>query len=151
MRKRNLLPWAGLLVAVIAAVSYPLFFVNFPATRDFPWINWGLCAVALVLAGWGVARAYRRPETYRGRIAGPILAVLSLALVAFFLFGTILLTRDLPASAGAPRVGSQAPDFTLPDSTGRSVRLAELRAPRAAGAPGAPGTWVLLIFYRGYW
>jgi hypothetical protein len=148
MRKRNFLPWAGFLVAVAALVSYPLVFAQFPVTRDIPWVNWALCAVALVLAGLGVARAYRRPQVYRGRIAGPILAVLSLAVVSFFLVLTLALTRDLPPASGAPRVGSQAPDFTLPDSGGRPVRLAGLLGARTAGAPG---TWVLLIFYRGYW
>ena len=39
------------------------------------------------------------------------------------------------------KIGEPAPDFTLPDASGRSVSLAELRA-------GGP---VVLSFYRGRW
>lgn len=41
----------------------------------------------------------------------------------------------------APKAGGRAPDFTLPDSAGRSWTLGELT--RAGGAA--------LIFYRGVW
>jgi peroxiredoxin len=40
-----------------------------------------------------------------------------------------------------PDVGQQAPDFTLPDSTG---------APRSLGSLTAAGPLVLL-FFRGHW
>lgn len=55
---------------------------------------------------------------------------------------------QLPESSGAPKVGDKAPDFTLPDAEGRPVQLSGLLAP---AKEGAPGSWVLLIFYRGYW
>ncbi|MGH7899061.1 MAG: hypothetical protein ACREQQ_13990 [Candidatus Binatia bacterium] len=150
MTRRNFLPLAGLLLSAIALVSYPLFFVDFPATRDVPWANWLLFALALVLAGAGIARPFRRPERYRGRILAPILGVLSLAILGFFIHMTEIASRQLPAAADAPRVGERAPDFTLPDVQERPVRLAEMLAPQAT-ASGASGSWVLLIFYRGYW
>ena len=54
---------------------------------------------------------------------------------------------QLPPSKGAPKVGEKAPDFTLPDSTGKPVKLSEF----IAAGNGAKGSWVLLVFYRGYW
>lgn len=56
---------------------------------------------------------------------------------------------QLPPSPGAPKVGEKAPDFTLPDSTGKAVKLSEILAP--ASAEQKPASWVLVIFYRGYW
>ena len=148
MRQRNFLPLAGFLVCVIALLSYFLFFYQFPVTRDVPWANWLLFALGLALVGAGVRRAFRQPERYRGRVMGPILGVLSLALLGLFLFYTLSLSRQLPVSAGAPRVGEKAPDFTLADAQGRPVRLYDLLG---TAGNGAPGSWVILIFYRGYW
>ncbi len=54
---------------------------------------------------------------------------------------------QLPESAGAPKVGEKAPDFTLPDTQGKPVTLSEVLQPRAEGEK----PWVLLVFYRGYW
>jgi peroxiredoxin len=44
-------------------------------------------------------------------------------------------------SDAPPRVGDIAPDFSLPDSTGRVHRLADL----VRGGP------LVLLFYRGHW
>jgi hypothetical protein len=140
-RQRNLLPLAGFLLCGIAFISYPLFFAGFPVTRDVPWVNWLLFLLGLGMVGLGIARAFRQPERFRGRVAGPIFGVLSLAVLGFFLMMTLVGARQLPESAGAPKVGEKAPDFTLPDSQGRPVSL--------SGVSGS--SWVLLIFYRGYW
>src|SRR5215218_3209280 len=113
-RQRNLLPLGGLVLCGIAFLSYPLFFARFPATRDVPWVNWLLFALGLGMVGAGIARAFRQPERYRGRIMGPAFGVLSLAVLGFFLFMTLSFARQLPQSAGAPKVGEKAPDFTLP-------------------------------------
>ena len=50
--------------------------------------------------------------------------------------------RQVPASAGAPRVGQKAPDFILLDQNGKPVGLGDL----LSGSRG-----VVLIFYRGFW
>ena len=97
--------------------------------------------------GAGIARAFRQPERYRGKVLAPILGVLSLAVLGFFLFLTLSYARQLPEAVGAPKVGEKAPDFTLDDSEGNPVRLYSL----LEGEGGAPGSWVILIFYRGYW
>lgn len=148
MRQRNFLPLAGFLICATAFISYPLVFAGFPATRDVPWVNWLLFALGLGLLGVGIARAFRQPERFRGKVAGPVFGVLSLAVLGFFVFMTMVMARQLPESAGAPKVGEKAPDFTLPDSNGKPVRLSNLLEQPGGGNPG---TWVLLIFYRGYW
>jgi hypothetical protein len=145
-RPRNFLPLAGFLVCVVAFLSYFLVFFRFPLTRDVPWVNWLLFAAGLALAGAGLSRAFRHPETYRGRVAGPIFGFLSLAVAGLFLYATLVASRELPASADAPKVGDKVPDFTLPDTQSRPVQLASLQA-----ATGTPAPWVLLIFFRGTW
>jgi hypothetical protein len=111
-------------------------------------VNWLLFALGLGLVGVGTVRAFRQPERYRGRIMGPVFGVLSLTVLGFFVFMTMVMARQLPSAADAPKVGEKAPDFTLPDSQGKPVRLSSLLAEPSGGAPG---TWVVLIFYRGYW
>jgi hypothetical protein len=148
-RRRNFLPLAGFLVCLGGFLSYFLFFYQFPATRDVPWTGWVLFLVGLALVGMGLARPFRQPERYRGRVTGPILAVLSLAVVGFFFLFTVVEARQLPASAGAPKVGEKAPDFSLQDSQGKTVRLYDLLGKQAGGS--GPPSWVVLIFYRGYW
>jgi hypothetical protein len=153
-RRRNFLPLGGFLVCVVAFLSYFLFFYQFPATRDVPWTSWLLFALGLALLGVGVARAFRSPESYRGRyqgrVMGTVLGVLSVAVVGFFLFGTLVASRDLPVAAGAPGVGEKAPDFVLQDTQGRSVRLYDLLGQKPGGGAGK-SSWVVLVFYRGYW
>ncbi|HVR97070.1 MAG TPA: hypothetical protein VMW27_10680 [Thermoanaerobaculia bacterium] len=149
-RRRNFLPLAGFLVCLVAALSYFFFFYQFPVTRDLPWTAWLLFALGLGLLGAGLARAFRRRDVYRGRVTGSILAVLSLALLGLFVFATTIGSRQMPAAEGAPKVGEKAPDFTLQDTQGRSVRLYDLLGP-AAGGSGPSSSWVVLVFYRGYW
>jgi hypothetical protein len=90
---------------------------------------------------------------YRGKIAGPILMLLSLTMAAFFIVGTNYFTKHLPASKEAPKVGAKAPEFALADTNGKMVTLAALLSepmPEKEGA-GAKPRGVVLIFYRGYW
>lgn len=154
-RRRNFLPLVGFLVCLVAFLSYFLFFYQFEATRDVPWTSWVLFALGLGLVGMGIARAFRRPEQYRGRyqgrVLGSVLGVLSVGILGFFLFATMVASRDLPsvAGAGVPEVGEKVPDFVLQDSQGRSVRLYDLLGRQAGGS--GPASWAVLIFYRGYW
>jgi hypothetical protein len=141
-RNANWAIWGGFALAVAAVFSYVLVFVQWPPTRDFPWINLLLFAGAGFWLTVGMLRAYRFPDQYRGRISGAIVTVLSLGLFVLFCFGTIVLPRQLPPAGAALRAGQQAPGFTLTDAGGRPVSLGELRLNHRA---------VLLIFYRGYW
>jgi len=151
-RRRNLLPVAGFVFCAIALMSYPTFFVRFAPTRDVPWASWLLFAAGLALGGVGLVRAFRFPDRYRGRVLGPILGVVSVAALVFFVFMTEIWSRQLPPSAGAPKIGEKAPDFTLFDAGGRPIRLSELlHLPPETSNHTATGSWALLIFYRGYW
>jgi len=110
-RRRNFLPLAGFLVCLLAFVSYFVLFYRFPVTRDVPWANWLLFALGLGLVVAGVRRPFRQPERYRGRWTGATLALLSLLVAGFFAFVTMVGSRQLPASAGAPKVGQKAPEL----------------------------------------
>jgi len=136
-RRANWPLWTGLIVAVVAVASYPLVFYRYPLTRDVPWVTFLLLAVALGLLVAGVRRAPGR------KIVALIVAAFGVALAVLFTVGLTIGTR-VPTGANIPAVGAQAPNFTLPDSNGKPVALAQL-----LGAPDSKG--VLLIFYRGYW
>jgi hypothetical protein len=155
--------WIGFVLSLIAFLSYPLVFVWSPVTRDFPWANLVLFALALLLVFLGVKRAFTRrrlgteeavdDKTHKVRplkskIAASILATLSVAIFASFIIVAFISAKWLPTSRGAPQVGQKAPEFTLSDTTGRPVSLTELLSSPVNGkAPKG----VLLIFYRGYW
>jgi len=151
-RRINWSVWAGFVIAIAAFLSYFFFFVEFPLTRDVPWINYTLFAIAGVLLIVGLRRAFTRDSGYRGKILGPVFGVLSVGLFGLFCF-VVFGSRDLPLSPGAPRVGQKAPAFSLADTTGKPVALAELLSAPVGGARGDSGApkGVLLIFYRGYW
>jgi hypothetical protein len=149
--------WGGFALALVGLPSYFLFFVRYQNTREFPWVNFLLFALSSFMLGVGIQRAYSRPQQFRGKVAGPILAVLSFALLVLFVVSIYWGART-PASLNAPQLGQVVPDFTLPDSEGQSVTLSSLlRQPfssndwpaTAAGTRKASGA--VLIFYRGYW
>ena len=143
----------GFVVCVTAFVSYVLFFYRFPITRNVPWVNWLLFALAGWLLWGGLTRAFRNRSSYRGKIFGPILAVLSMALVGIFGYGTLVATKKLPQSTNAPKLGAKAPEFQLKDTSGKMVALSTLLSEPIPGekASGAKPLGVVLIFYRGYW
>src|SRR5713101_8388418 len=157
-RSWNPILWGGFALVLAGIASYPTFFIRFPVTRDFPWANLLLLAVAASLLAAGVLRAFKRPEAYRGKVSGAILASLSVLLIGFFLVSVFYIASNLPASKNAPRTVDIAPDFTLPDSTGRAVTLSSLLNqpfgsndwPITAAAAGKT-SGAVLIFYRGYW
>jgi hypothetical protein len=158
-RSWNWAVWTGALLVFLGVVSYPLFFVRFPALRDFPWANLPMIALGLALLALGLMRAFRHSDLFRGKLFGSVLAVLALAFSGFFLYGIFIGARHvLPASQDAPRVGQTVPDFTLPDSKNHPVSLTgALNSPftpesiTGAEKGSAQAAGVVLIFYRGYW
>ena len=148
-RRWNISIWAGFLVVLSALFTYVPVFIRFPATRDFPWATLLIAAAGFALMARGLVRAYRNPQLYRGKIAGPIVSSLGVALFAFFAYSIFYVPRQIPASTGAPQVGQKAPDFTLPDQDGHLVTLSKLIESGTSGAERVNG--VVLIFYRGYW
>lgn len=149
-RRFNWPLWLGLLLSFVGSLTFFFIFVWIPSTRDFPWANLLIFLIAAVFLVMGVRRGFAsgRPHPTRSKIITSIVTMLSIAIIGLFIFSFFVVGRWLPASKGAPQVGQRAPDFTLSDSTGKQVSLAELRtSPIDGNAPKG----VLLIFYRGYW
>jgi hypothetical protein len=150
VRRRNWSLWIGSSSCFLAFPSYFLLFVRFPVTRDVPWANYLLFAAGLLMVGIGIRRAYTEPQVYRGKIAGPTLGIISLAVTSLFCFTVLFQTRQLPKSSGAPRVGQKAPEFVLTDTNNNQVSLSSLLS-TPLERTHTPPKGVVLIFYRGYW
>lgn len=148
MKRLNWQLWAGFVLSMIAGFSYPFLFVRWAITREFPWANLFLFAVAFVLLFLGLRRAFKPDKGIVSKIFSSLAAALGLLNLAALLFVVFVAGSWLPASAGAPQVGQKAPGFTLTDTNNKPVTLAQLltepvnnKSPRG----------VLLVFYRGYW
>lgn len=152
MKRLNWQIWAGFVLTLVAAFSFPLVFMRWPVTRDFPWANLILFAAAMVLLVLGLRRAFipnNKPDKrIFAKIFGSLAAALGVLLLAGFLFSVFVYGTWLPASAAAPLVGQKAPDFTLTDANDQPVTLAQLLT---EPVNNKPPKGVLLIFYRGYW
>jgi hypothetical protein len=148
-RRWNWHLWAGFLFCLVGFASFP-FFARFPVTRDVPWANFLLFATGVAVCVIGLRRAFGQPQLYRGKIAGPILTFLSLVALGFFCYIVFDMTRQLPASTGAPHVGQKAPEFVLPDTNNNPVSLSSLLSKPLSNQQSSP-KGVLLVFYRGYW
>jgi hypothetical protein len=140
-RKWNWSLWVGFVCVTAGFLSY-FFFIQFPFTRDFPWVNFLLFGAGGIFLLAGLVRAFGKPQLYRGKVFGPILAVLSVLISGFFFYLIFYELRQVPASTGAPHVGQKAPEFTLPDQDDKPMALADLISGSKA---------VVLIFYRGFW
>jgi drug/metabolite transporter (DMT)-like permease len=140
-KNRNWSLWVGFLFLLAGFLSYA-FFAQFPVIRDFPWANFLLFAIGGILLSVGLFRAFGKPRVYRGKILGPILAILGICMFGFFSYVFFYVLREVPPSTGAPRVGQKAPEFTLLDQDGKEVSLRDLSSRSKA---------VALIFYRGFW
>lgn len=123
----------GVLVAVGGLAAYNLL-LRFPVVRNHPEGYVAALAVGVVLTALAVVRARRRrwPAWLALGFTG-----LLLVLGAWFNY----VVARVPDTPTALRVGEPAPDFTLPDASGRPVALADYRGRKP----------VVLVFYRGYW
>jgi hypothetical protein len=148
MRKINWPVWLGLLLSVFALFSYPLLFVRWPATRDFPWANIALFLVADVLLMVGMRRAFAQGRHLLSKIVASVVTAISALVLAMFILVAFVGARWLPPSTGAPQVSQKAPEFTLKDTSNKPESLAELLM---QPINNKPARGVLLIFYRGYW
>jgi hypothetical protein len=159
-RRRNWAPWLALLFILIAIGLNAATFMTARGVLAILWLGLVTTVVALVYSIIGIKRAFGQSAVFGGKISSSTIGVLALlfcGLMAFAWFGA----RTLPASGGAPHVGQKAPEFTLADTQGNNVSLAQLLGrdgsiKLAAGAGSstlgtAPPKAVLLIFYRGYW
>jgi hypothetical protein len=142
--------WAGFAVSLLALLVYVVLFRE---TRAIFWPSLALFGVAAVLLVSGLRRAFGSPLLYRGKIGGPILATVSVVILALFGFVSYSVFKSFPAARNAPKVGQKAPEFTLADIGGKPVSLAQLLTTPIADASGAAHApkGVLVVFYRGYW
>ena len=128
--------WIGFIVALLAPFGY--FSLLEKISFAF-WISVAAFVIAVVLLADGLRRAYAQPEAYRGKIAGPILAILALGVIGLFSYANHMMGQAYAKAANAPRVGDKAPEFLLTDAGGRKVDIAQLlAAPLAGGAARAP-------------
>lgn len=148
MKRINWPIWAGFLLSLVAALSYPFVFVRWPVTREFPWANLVLFAIALVFLFLGLRRAFRPDKRNVSKVFSSLAAAFGVVLLAALLFMFFVMGSWLPASTGAPVVGQKAPTFTLTDPNDKPVTLAQLLT---EPVNNKPARGVLLIFYRGYW
>jgi len=147
IRERTLAPWLGLLLTVLGLSSNALPFTRFPEA-PVPWISILVSLTGFLVVLFGLWRSFGQSTAYKGKLLSAVAAGFSL----LFLAGSIAFfwsARHIPPeSAAAPQVGQQVPDFTLPDTTGHPVSLAQLFSVSVLNRPPKA---VLLIFYRGYW
>ncbi|HSB29516.1 MAG TPA: hypothetical protein VLE19_16735, partial [Pyrinomonadaceae bacterium] len=111
MKRINWPTWSGLLLSVFAFLSYFFIFVWYPVTRDSPWLNLVLLALAMLLLLLGLRRAFSQGRPLLSRIGASISTALGLFILLSFLYIFFILGRALPSSTGAPQVGQRAPDF----------------------------------------
>ena len=123
----------SVLVAIGAVAAYVLLF-RVAIIRNHPEGYVIAFTLATALAALGVARAQGRRWP-----AWLVLGFTGLLLVAGAWFNFV--AARVPATPTALHVGERAPDFTLPDATGRPVSLADYRGKKP----------VVIVFYRGYW
>lgn len=136
--RRNHALWLAPLLAVFGLVSYYALFARWPITRDVPWANFAILALAFGLSLVGLRRAW--PRGLWRRIAGVASLAVCTLLPAFLAFYTWSLSYGLPDAEGALAVGETVPAARLLDQTGREVDLES----EARGS-------MLLVFYRGHW
>ena len=123
----------GILVAIGSIAGYVLL-LRVALVRNHPELYVVGCAIATGLAVWAVARARARRWP----------AWLALGFTGLLLLGTAwfnFVGARVPDAPTALRIGERAPDFTLPDATGKPVTLSHYRGVKP----------VVLVFYRGYW
>jgi len=126
--------WLAALSVLVSVTAIGVYsrFLRVAAVRNNPEGYVAALAIAAVIAGLAVALR-RRWYTWA-------VLVLSVMLVLGGAAFNFVLAR-IPAVQTTLRVGERAPEFTLPDATGRPVALADYRGKKP----------VVIVFYRGYW
>lgn len=149
-KKWNWQLWAGFATAILALAVYLAVVFRM---REILGISLVLSVVSIVLIVSGLRRAYGQREFYRGQVAGPIVAILTVVVLGIFGLASHEISKHFAAANNAPKVGQQAPQFTLVDTAGKTVSLTGTLASPAGQSGGSSRATkaVLLVFYRGYW
>jgi hypothetical protein len=148
-RRRNWALWWGLIVTLLGVAGNAVYFFS-SVSSVFPWLSLLVPVAGVVLLLLGLKRAFAQPQVFRGKVAGSILTVVS---VLLFGLSTWLFVhaRGVPVSAGAPKVGEKAPDFTMTNTSGQAVSLNQMLSLPLDSSTGTRPKAVLLVFYRGHW
>lgn len=128
-----LMVWLGPIIAFFGVASYFTVFAQWPVTRDVPWVNLILLAVALGLSIAGLARSRRRVLASGG-------LALTIFLSGFFGWYCYVFSQDIPSAELALDVGATVPAIVLRDDQGQDVDLAAISRDK-----------LVLVFFRGHW
>jgi len=128
------------MITLAGALSYFLYFFQFPVLRDFPILNLPIVLLGVVLTGTGCWHTFSTRRGMLGKAFASVSLLLSLAVSGLFCFYIFVLSYQMPAVAAGPELEAAAPNFTLLDQNGKQVRLADYL-----------GSKVVLVFYRGHW
>ncbi len=132
--------WFGPLLTLAGALSYFLYFVQFPILRDFPLFNLPVVLLGLLLTSAGAWRIFRARGRWLGKAFASASCLFSLALTGLFSFYIFFLSYQMPGTTAVPELHSAAPGFALADQNGKQVQLSDYL-----------GSKLLLVFYRGHW
>ena len=136
---RNHALWLAPLIAIAGLLGYFTVATRWPALSDFPWLNLLILAGAVVLAGRGLAEAWRRGGAL-GRTAGVLSLGFSSLCAALLTYYCFFMSYGLPDAEAALPAGEVLPALTLVDHRSQPVELTGLTRGDA-----------VLVFYRGHW
>ncbi|HBP56846.1 MAG TPA: hypothetical protein DD687_12995, partial [Verrucomicrobiales bacterium] len=97
IRRRNHLVWLGPLIVFLGAVSYFIYFAQFPVLRDFPWINTPVVLLGCWVNLIAIKRAFGRSDLYRGKLMAAFSMAFSILLTALFASYIGYISYQLPA------------------------------------------------------
>ncbi len=132
--------WLGPLVVFLGTISYFLLFARFPSLRDFPWVNLPIVLIGLALSTAALRIAFRPPTAARRKIAAIAGFAVSLLLTLLFHAYVFFLSYQLPEPTTVAQAQDIAPDFSLPDHNGKTVKRSDFL-----------GRKLVIVFYRGHW
>src|SRR5205807_9060489 len=80
MKRLNWQIWAGFVLSLVAGLSYPFVFARWAITREFPWVNLILFAIAFALLFLGLRRAFKPDKRLFAKIFSSLAAAFGLFL-----------------------------------------------------------------------
>ena len=79
--------WVGFIASLLALLIYVLLLQR---TRSILWASLALFVLSAALMVSGLKRAFGQPQAYRGKVAGPVLAVLGIVIFGIFGWGAYM-------------------------------------------------------------
>ncbi|MEM9018774.1 MAG: hypothetical protein AAGC68_17325, partial [Verrucomicrobiota bacterium] len=118
--------WLAPLITFLGFVSYYLIFANYPALRDFPWINLPLVLFGAALAIGSIGCIWKNASRFR-KVLHLLAAVFSAAIAGLLIHYVFILSSQMPEETETTRSLREAPDFTLVAADGEERNLADYR------------------------